>query len=334
MIILNRILRFLKYWLIKTGNLAPRIHQHNGINTVSILMYHGVTERALEVADWCFIKACDFEDQIKYIKNNFHVVHLSDAFKQNGNKYKKPIAVITFDDGFYNNYAIAYPILEKYQVPATIFLTTGLLNTEETLWYCNLNLAISSSRKTEFTWENNIFDISDNKNKSKSIAKLKKLLKLKTVAEMNKSLVEIYRILEYFPIPPIPRDSPFRMLDYDAIHEMNKSPLINFGAHTVTHTILTKIPEDESKFEIKKSIEDVNTITKKKYQTFAYPNGLPEDFDSFHIKQLQQNNIELAVTTTEGINHFNADLYRLKRVGVGNDTSMDEFIVRAHGCYC
>jgi len=333
MIILNKILKILKHWLIKKGNLAPRIHQRNGINTVSILTYHGVTERPLEVTDWCFIDVCDFEEQIKYISSNFHVVHLSDAFSYIKKECKKPIAVVTFDDGFYNNYTIAYPILEKYQVPATIYLTTGLINTDETLWFCNLNLAVSSSRKPKFTWENKLFDISDNKNKSKSIAQLKSVLKLKTVEEMNESLIDIYRILDYFPIPPIPYDSPFRMLDYDAICEMKKSPLINFGAHTVTHAILTKIPKDQSKFEINKSIENVNIITGNNNQTFAYPNGLPDDFDNYHIEQLQSKDIEFAVTTTEGINHFNADPYRLKRVGVGNNTSIDEFIIKAHGCF-
>ena len=329
--ILKTILRLVTHVIFIKGKLAPIMHRITGSDSISILMYHGVTRRPLEVSDWCFINVELFEKHIKYIKDNFHVMPLSDIFNENTPQRDKPVAAITFDDGFYNNYSIAYPILEKYQVPATIFLTTGLINTDKTLWYCYLNEAVRNSTADQFSWENEIFDISNNKNKSKTISSLKKRLKHKDNIEMENALFELYEILGYSPMSPLASDSPFRILNQAAIAKMYDSSLINFGAHTVSHPILTKVSKQISEREIFNSIESVSKLTGTPCLTFAYPNGSPDDFNTFHINLLQNNNINLAVTTIEGINNINADRYQLKRIGIGNNTSLEEFVLKVHG---
>lgn len=96
------------------------------------LMYHSTPE---EIWDYGFMTpARKFETQMTFLSRYFDVVSVDKAYNllcagktKNRNK---PLAVITFDDGYKNNYEIAYPILKKYQLPFTIFITTNLI--EET----------------------------------------------------------------------------------------------------------------------------------------------------------------------------------------------------------
>lgn len=92
---------------------------------VPILMYHAVNNEISGEAE-LFVTPSDFEKQIKYLSDNgFTALDFSDLY--GFKKYKKPI-VITFDDGYADNYSNAYTILKKFNFKATIFLITDLIN--------------------------------------------------------------------------------------------------------------------------------------------------------------------------------------------------------------
>lgn len=82
-------------------------------------MYHSVSNNP----EFFTVKPADFEWQIKYLyENKYNVIALSQLVEK---KIPKNSIVITFDDGYEDNFTFAYPILKKYNFPATIFLTTG-----------------------------------------------------------------------------------------------------------------------------------------------------------------------------------------------------------------
>ena len=79
----------------------------------------------------------DFEKQMIYLKKTheiFNFKRLNQVFKE-GKTLPKRTAIITFDDGYKNNYTEAFPILKKYNIPATIFLTTGHIETNNVFWW-------------------------------------------------------------------------------------------------------------------------------------------------------------------------------------------------------
>ena len=87
-------------------------------------MYHGVVRKPLAVPDWCFISEQNFSRQMEYLHRNFKVVSLTQAAEDlRENRINEPTAVITFDDGYQNVCDVAYPLLSRLGLPATVFLS-------------------------------------------------------------------------------------------------------------------------------------------------------------------------------------------------------------------
>lgn len=102
------------------------------VSAVPILAYHQVGD----IDDMYSITASQFEEQMAYLtRNGFHTISLEELFNFYDGKGKlpdKPV-IITFDDGYEDNYLTALPILEKYNMSATVFIVPNLIGTEEYL---------------------------------------------------------------------------------------------------------------------------------------------------------------------------------------------------------
>jgi peptidoglycan/xylan/chitin deacetylase (PgdA/CDA1 family) len=296
-----------------------------------IFMYHGVIKSPLKVYDWCFIDEPLFRGQVEYFKRHFEVIPLSKAVDRlmNGEIYQ-PTAVITFDDGFQNNYDIAFPILREAGLPATIFLVTGLVNTSNTVWFCRLNHAVAETRKTSLEWNDCSFDLSGPRSKAEAVSKIKARLKEFPHPKLLNELRMIILELGDDPDRPIEVGSPFRMLSHDAIKEMDTSGLIEFGAHTHSHAILSLLSPRERHDEIERSVTAILELTGRPCGLFAYPNGRVQDYDFGIIKILESYGIRASVTAIEGSNDGMTPVMELRRYGIGANMSMTNFRLKVH----
>ncbi|MHB1153342.1 MAG: polysaccharide deacetylase family protein [Eubacteriales bacterium] len=103
---------------------------YNAQNVVPILMYHAIEEKPWGM-EQLFVRDSEFEKQIKYLSDNGYTPILFDDL-ENYESYKNPV-IITFDDGYRDNYYNAYPILKKYNFKAVVFLIVNCLNSPEYL---------------------------------------------------------------------------------------------------------------------------------------------------------------------------------------------------------
>jgi len=300
-------------------------------NKLIIFLYHGIVRAPLQVDDLCFVDESSFRNQIMYINEHFEVLPLIDAVERlKKGKIYRPTAAITFDDGFQNNYDFAYPFLREEELPATLFLTTGLLNSHETHWYCRVNHALSNTSKNSIEWNGTRFDFNDSRSKAISSSLIQK--KLKDFPQL-KLLIELRRILialGYDPECPIEVGSPYRMLNYQSIKDMASSGLIEFGAHTHSHPILSLISSKERFDEIASSIRAVTELTGRPCKIFAYPNGLLRDYDKEVIRILKSCGIRLSVTAINGLNDETTPSMELRRFGIGADLSVGRFKQKLH----
>ena len=298
---------------------------------LTILMYHGVVAKPLSVPDWCFIEENVFQRQVQYLKKHFEVLPLYDAVKNlMEGKVRTPTVVLTFDDGFQNNYDIAYPILKNERIPAAIFLTTGFVDTNETAWFCRLNQALTETSLSFLVWHGQTLDLSSPLKRGQALVVIQKWLKTLPQPELMVELEGVTRELGYNISEPISLHSPFRMLNSDAIREMVGSGLIEFGAHTHSHAILSCLTKKNKREEIIQSVSAVSQLTNYPCRLFAYPNGQKQDYDQESIETLKECGIQFSVTTNSGSNQENAHPLELKRYGVGAGITHAYFQVKVH----
>lgn len=315
-----------------TGLGLPRmLHRIALHDRLTILMYHAVVRSPLPVKDWCFLPEDAFQEQMTYLRKHFEVVSLREAARRlRYGTLRRPTAAITFDDGFQNNYDVAFPILKRAGLPATIFLVTDLVGTDDTIWFCRLHEAFIKTRTTRLDWRGRGYEFSTPEMKTRASADLQDCLKELASPVFSRELAGLFRALDYDPSVAIEAGSPFRILSIAAIRDMAASGLIEFGAHTRSHMILSQLTEAEADGEIRGSVAGVAELTGRPCRLFSYPNGRPCDFSRRAVETLEQSGVWTAVTTTGGGNDSRTPPLELKRYRIGCETSCERFQLLAH----
>ena len=291
-------------------------------------MYHGITAKpsfsGFTNHSGMQLDVNKFDQQIKFLSQNYNVLFLSDIIKRI--KLNKDIptraAVITFDDGYENNYTQAFPVLRKFNTPATIFLATEYINDSKLFWPDKLEVifetdAIQQLIPLKINVEYTISHI--------SIEALKHLINyLKTLPEIEKEQIITY-LENLTQVRYSNSDHDYRTLRWHQVQSMLNSGLIEFGTHTHRHIILTKFDSAEAAEEINLSKEILENHIGQSVKLFSYPNGSLNDFNSATQKYLEAAGYECALLTVEGFNGADSDLFRVKRIGIHNDHSMAAF---------
>ncbi|MBC7329537.1 polysaccharide deacetylase family protein [bacterium] len=220
-----------------------------------ILVYHHISDDLGQM--FTNVTPRLFEKQIRYpLARNFKVLSLAQLIEyiQRNSQLPSRSVVITFDDGYKNNYIYAYPILRKYKLPATIFLTTGLIN--------------GSIKPT--------------------------------------SLSEIYReIFSKYPQEGL-------SLQWEEIREMSDNG-IEFGAHTVSHPLLTRVSLDKAREEIELSKMEIEEKLGKEVKYFSYPYG---DYNEEIIEIVKVVGFHCALTVEPFPIKKWTNLYKLGRIAI------------------
>ena len=270
-------------------------------NRLLVFSYHAIVRTPLDVSDWCFLDLQVFKKQISFINRHFKIVSLSEGIERVQDKSKHPLmAAITFDDGFKNVYDFAYPFLRKNQIPASIFVSTSFVDSDETIWFCKLNHALAKSKKTAFEWKGRKYNLSQPIQKARTSKELQRELKKLPQTVLLSELDNITHDLTGTFEQPLEADSPYRIISSDEMIDMYSSGIVEFGAHTHTHAILSLLNPDEQAIEIKKSVDTVSSIIGRDCRYFAYPNGKKWDYNVTTLKILRDNNIEKCLSTQPG----------------------------------
>jgi len=293
---------------------------------IFILMYHRVDYQAYPFFE-VVVKPEIFEKQIRFLNRFYKIVDLGDLKNVASHQpFGKDIVVITFDDGYRDNYIHAFPILKKYHIPATIFLTTGYINTHRLLWYDQLAWILYKTESTpdraalvksglapEIVTEVERFF---NAGSSAHISILRSLVaKLKVLSAKNKKET-LDRLAKALNIRKTADNGERAMLSWEEIREMSTHG-ISFGCHTVSHPVLSAIPLQEARKEIIESKKMIEKQLSKPVKTFAYPFGKEIDYSKEVVKLIADEGFEYSCTATPGFERFPIDdPFVLKRKGV------------------
>ena len=289
---------------------------------IIILLYHRIAN--LESDPQLLAVSIDnFEKQISYLKKKYSIISLND----NWDNITKPSVIITFDDGYFDNYKNAFPILCKYEVPATIFVSTGRLNTISEPWCDDIERIILLNNKLigkEITIDFNFLGKKRMYIKDKDDLRIMYHIVHDTLLKMSSTHRDsiIRDFISKYGAAPIREEH--RYLNDVELKKMSESPIITIGGHTVTHTRLSNQDRYTQKKEIIESKKCLEKIIGKEVTTFSYPFGGKKDYNEDTIDILEQCGMKKVASNFPGQVHKKTSYLELPRHLVRN-WNIDEF---------
>jgi len=297
---------------IKSVAALAQVFRAPSQNSVTIIGYHRVVadiEKAEVNSIYGLVVSKEtFREHCRILQENFDVVSLEEAaeFLESGEFSYLPKAVITFDDGYLDNYEEAFPVLKEFNLPATIFLPTTMIGKDEPLSHDKAFWLAKNALEQNVKLENIFLKAglsSEKAQVSDALELCDKIVYLPTeqrdilISELEKALA----ISEY------PKE--YKLLNWEQVSEMDRNG-ISFGNHTATHPVLPL--EDERTFvcEIFESKQILENRLGKTAVSFAYPNG---KYNKEVREQIVKAGYKLAVTTDKHTNKFGEDLFALGR---------------------
>ena len=277
---------------------------------VAILIYHRIYH-GQDNESTGTLSPKTFESQIQYFCRNYEILSLENLvqyIQQRKNLPKKAV-VITFDDGYKDNYLYAYPVLKKYHIPATIFLTTGHIGTGKLFWWDKVNYVIQHTAVSQL----DLAELGSYSLQSELVKFHVSFIiteRLKELPDEEKNFL-IEKLLSTSGVN-IPADLGKEfMLSWDEVKEMNNDG-IAFGAHSVNHPILTRLPLEHAKREIIQSKKDIEEKLGRPVTAFSYPNG---EFNPELVKFIKESGFTCAVSVLPGkLITCEDDPYKLSRI--------------------
>jgi peptidoglycan/xylan/chitin deacetylase (PgdA/CDA1 family) len=294
----------------KEGKLVFPFLRKRKYGNVQILVYHRVNDDHDRYFSGMPLKV--FRKQMEYLADNFNVCSLEEAVERMTRKdIPDNTVVITFDDGYRDNYLSAFPILKELSIPATIFLATDAIGSQRILWH---DRVFSAFRRTRVAVLDGFGNYSQRYPLSTVEEKLfaqGAFLKFLWSLDDHEKTFWIDFLVEKLEVTDR-KEMPGLMLSWEEVKIMHESG-ISFGSHTVTHPILSKLSVDRARQEIQESKTVIEQKLRTPIRTFAYPNGRKDDFNESIKNLLKDAGYACALTTKFGTNESDEDLFELRR---------------------
>jgi peptidoglycan/xylan/chitin deacetylase (PgdA/CDA1 family) len=261
----------IKELLLRTRHYQRRL-KRDGFGAVAVLCYHGL--RSTNAADdrvsfsGLHVTEREFESHCRFLKDACHPISLDQwqASLYGGPPLPPRPVLLTFDDGYRSVLTLAQPILQKYGIPAVVFVCSDPVENQELLWF---DAAARSRGEAEV----------------EALGKLPYAVWQKTCAKLRKV---------------IDSDDPHTPLNVQEIKTLAAMPGIEIGGHSASHARLARASRHEQFGEVLRNRRSLEEWIGREVRAFAYPNGLPEkDYNGDSISVVKDAGYELAFTTVQ-----------------------------------
>lgn len=297
-----------------------------------IITYHGILpdhacrsdsispERQFEFRN--FVCASAFDEQVRNLKKKFNPITLKEYLFRRAKNQTLPdySVVITFDDGFKNNYEYAFPILQKWGVSAVFYISTNFIGKSEMLWTEEIIYRINHTHKPLLkVWLNDaesIFYLKSAQERENASNWLRGRLKHSRKPAVLKILQQIREQLDDVSLELDELDKlRYQFMTWEDVNEMLAGGM-EIGSHTHNHFILSQLDEAECRDELRRSKELIEKNTGQECLLFSYPNGRQTDFSARDKKILKELGYACATTQIGHMNNYNTDLFELGRLNI------------------
>jgi peptidoglycan/xylan/chitin deacetylase (PgdA/CDA1 family) len=280
-----------------------------------IVGYHRIAAVTLDEYELC-VTPRHFAEHIEAVKKYAHPISLSELVRclKEGSVPSKAVAV-TFDDGYADTLYTAKPVLERYEVPATVFVCTGYAGEE--FWWDELERLVMSSKAHLDALDLGVGAKSflSNQPEAGSVAGFDARRKFRhalydfliglDVEDQNHVM---NRIRSWSGIPS--SETTVCAMNHDELLRLADGGLIELGAHTRHHPLLPQLSPDRQKEEIEASKRDLESLLGKEISGFAYPNGRANEHTKRIVREL---GFTYACTSLHDVVRPGQDMYELAR---------------------
>lgn len=263
-----------------------------------------------------------FENQLKFLKENFTIISTDElSHFLDSKKIDKRYAVITFDDGYIDNYTLAYPLLLKHNLPATIFVVTDYINQASLPWWDEVAWVIKNTPNIDLNKLNwSLGQVAGNESTSDKIKVVLKAIKQRKHESIEDKLTHIRNTYKQSIYINDLTDPLFA--SWDQLKEM-ASNNITIGSHTCSHKILSHLDENAQRDELIQSKAEIEKQIDIKVTSLAYPVGGASSFNQISERLAQETGYNLAFSYISGIT-TSANIqtrYQLRRIPIDNNAS-------------
>ncbi len=288
-------------------------------NFYSVFLFHGVIKKnnfSVRNYNQKHISEKKFIAFIKYIKKVGTSLSIDEIIYNKKNKFKLPKNAfnISFDDGFYNNYSIAAPILDDHNINTTFYFSTDFLEKNSMSWIDKIEYCFElTNQKSIYLPETKELNLINNYRKIESLEKIRKIVKNNFKIKIDKFVSKIFKKCYVQEI-----NSSNNILDkkisWNKVKKLKNNKLFTIGGHSHEHLPLTYFSDAECNDQLNKTF----TLFQKKIginlKHFSYPEGQKVDYNSLIIRKLIKRGIICSPTAITGFNSLNSNLFHLKRI--------------------
>jgi peptidoglycan/xylan/chitin deacetylase (PgdA/CDA1 family) len=293
------------------------------------LLYHQVTT---EINESIFLSPYisltvpvnEFEQQIDYISKHYDCVTLPYAVERLAEgTLSNGTIIVTFDDGYRDNLVHALPVLERYGVPATIFVTTGFIDGTCVPWWYEQDTILRKLDAAEVCWKGRSFfwKLGTPAQTFSAISELNTLFKEMSLDEQKAFMDKLRNLC------PSTFTSESTFLSWDELIELGRHPLITIGAHTKNHPVLSRLTAEGVWDELAGGKEILENRLGRSVDHFAYPFGGHSQVCRREFEAAREVGFRSAFTTRCG--HLHAThrnyLYSLPRITIGYGDTISVF---------
>src|SRR6266700_6017468 len=271
-----------------------------------------------------------------YLRRHYRMLHLEEALEELYTPSKdgedrcdrRTPLVLAFDDGYRDNYTHAFALACELQIPITIFLIPGYIESGDYFWWLAGRRFVNDAQVTEATIEGHTYGLNQPKERKALTQVIDDHLRhAVSVAEREAFLVSFHRQLAV-STSVAPEEEAALPLTWTEVREMEESGYVSFGAHTMHHPILAYLTDLA---EVQNEVRDCRVVLEQQLghpvRAFAYPVGQLQHIGDNVVHAVQQAGYDWALTTIYGFNTPQSDPHLLRRIEV--DVSQHWLVIAA-----
>ena len=287
----------------------------------AVLCYHRVGTDGVPL--FSRLKPSEFEAQMRYLSQHYRVVSLDQLCSElREARLVEPTVAVTFDDGYRDLYTHAFPALQKYAIPATVYLIGRCMETGEPPWYDRIFVAVKNApgNSLEVPLDHlTRFELGSAEHRLQIVWQI--VCYLRTIPDHLRR-AWCARFEQILPVQQTELEE--RMLSWEQVRAMQKGGVF-FGAHTMSHPAVSQLDPSDFEEELAQSKRLLEERLGVPVADFAYPFGKLSDANSAAEAFLARSGYRSAVTTLEGCNLPTTNPFRLRRIQVDDCDSTASF---------